>query len=457
MPPHGGGTPARPAARRKGPFHAMAGQSRPTGLKDRFRVGPPRSNPGIGKMSAQPARPANDFRTIGVVGTAHGGSHFFHLMLPPLFPWLRDAFAVSYTDLAIVMTVFFAISALGQAAAGFVVDRVGAARVLAAGLASLSLGALVAALAPGYWALLPAAILLGLGNAVFHPADYAILNHHVTPTRMARAFSVHTVGGTIGWAIAPLLMASSAALVSWRFALVLAALIGLGLTLLVLLNQRRLETPAQQRAADAGDRRQARGDLVGLFLSAPILLCFAYFALQASGFLAVQSFMPIVLHELFATPMVVATGTITAFMLGSAMGTLAGGVMADSSGRFQIIISAGLALSAGCLLFVGYVPMPAAPLFGILAIAGALQGMTTPARDMLVRGATPPGSTGKVFGFVYSGLDLGATLMPLLMGWLLDNGHAGAFFPVVACTTLLTILTVTSIPAKRRPSPAAAE
>ncbi|MEZ5862315.1 MAG: MFS transporter, partial [Geminicoccaceae bacterium] len=317
--------------------------------------------------------------------------------------------------------------------------------------------AVLIAMAPGYWALPPAAILLGLGNSVFHPADYAILNHHITPNRMARAFSVHTVGGTLGWALAPLVMASSAALVSWRFALVLAAVIALLLTLLVLFSRRQLETPKQQRNTDAADRRQQRGALIGLFLSGPILLCFAYFALQASGFLAVQSFMPLALHELFGTPMVIATGTITAFMLGSAMGTLVGGVIADASGRFQLMIAIGLALSACCLLLVGYVPMEPALLFGVLAIAGSLQGTTTPARDMLVRSATPPGSTGKVFGFVYSGLDLGATIMPLVMGWLLDHGHAQAFFPLVAAVTLLTILTATSIPNRRGTAPAAAE
>ncbi len=170
------------------------------------------------------------------------------------------------------------------------------------------------AAAPGYWALLPAAVLLGLGNSVFHPADYAILNHHVTPNRMARAFSVHTVGGTLGWAIAPVIMATSAAFVSWRFALVLAALIGLALTLMVLASRHALETPAQVQAGSAVARRQERGALIGLFLSAPILLCFAFFTLQAASFLAVQSFMPLALHELFGTPMVIATGTITAFM-----------------------------------------------------------------------------------------------------------------------------------------------
>ncbi len=408
-------------------------------------------------MTATPAGLRRDVRIIGVVGAAHGGSHFFQLVLPPLFPWLRDAFGVSYTELALVMTLFFAVSALTQAAAGFLVDRIGAARVLAGGLACLAIGTAAIALAPNYWAMLPAAALLGLGNAVFHPADYAILNHHVSPGRMARAFSVHTVGGTLGWAAAPVLMASSAALVSWRFALVMAALIGLALTLAVLVNRGELETPGQARASDPRHRRAERGAIVQLFLSAPILLCFAFFTLQAAAFIAVQSFMPLTLHELFGTSMVVATGTVTAFMLGSAVGNIAGGVLADVSGRFQAIIAVGFTLSAGCLLVVGYVPMAAAALYGVLAMAGALQGITTPSRDMLVRSAAPPGGTGKVFGFVYSGLDLGGMLMPIPLGWLLDHGHAEAFFPLVAFVTLLMILAATSIPRREPARPAAAE
>ena len=408
--------------------------------------------------SGQPGSLGQDLKIIGVVGTAHGGSHFFQLVLPPLFPWLKDAFGVSYTELALLMTVFFATSGLTQAAAGFLVDRIGAARVLAAGLACMTMGAALIAMAPGYWAMLPAAILFGLGNAVFHPADYAILNHHITPRRMARAFSVHTVGGTLGWALAPLLMATCATLVSWRFALIVAALIGLALTLMVLLSQRNLETPAEARHHDTESRRAARGAVLQLFTSSAILLCFAFFTLQAAAFIAVQSFMPLALHYLYGTAMMVATATVTAFMLGSAMGNIGGGVLADASGRFQLIIATGFSLSALCLLAVGFVELPTAALYGLIAIAGALQGLTTPSRDMLVRSATPPGGTGKVFGFVYSGLDLGSMIMPLPVGWLLDNGHEGVFFPLVASVTLLMILTATSIPGRRPAAqPTAAE
>jgi MFS family permease len=395
-----------------------------------------------------------DLRVIGIVGIAHGGSHFFQLVLPPLFPLLKAAFGVSYTELGLLLTVFYGVSGLCQTPAGFLVDRIGAARVLATGLALLGTGAVLASLAPGYLSLLPAAMLLGLGNSVFHPADYAILGHHVVPARMARAFSVHTVGGTLGWAIAPVLVAAVAAAASWRVALLVSGCIGLGLAALVLAQRDMLETPAHRSPEGQGAGAAMAGHLK-VFTALPILTCFAFFALQATSFVALQSFMPLSLNRLFGVPMMAATATVTAFMIGSAVGTMAGGVLADRSGQHQRIILWGLALAAAVFVVIGRVELPVPLLLAAVALAGALAGTTTPSRDMLVRSAAPPGASGKVFGFVYSGLDLGATLTPALIGSLLDAGRPGAVFGVVPVVMVASILTATSIPTRRREGTAA--
>lgn len=399
------------------------------------------------------AKPEHDLRVIGIVGAAHGGSHFFQLVLPPLFPVLQATFGVSFTELGLLASLLFATSGLCQTPAGFLVDRIGAARVLACGLALLGSGALVASVAPTYLALLPAAVLLGLGNSVFHPADYAILSQHVAPRRMARAFSVHTVGGTFGWAIAPVLVAGIAVLTSWRTALLACAIVGFALAALVFANRATLET-----VGHGSPVRGVASPLAGhlrLFTTAPILVCFAFFALQATSLTALQNFMPVSLHHLFGLDMVAATATVTAFMIGSAGGTLAGGVWADRSGRHQRIIAGGLALAAIVLFVVGHVALPPPVLLAMVALAGALAGLTTPSRDMLVRAAAPAGASGKVFGFVYSGLDLGATLTPTIVGSLLDHGHAGAVFVLAPLAMAASILTATSIPGRRADAAAA--
>jgi MFS family permease len=384
-----------------------------------------------------------DVRVIGLVGAAHCGSHFFQLVLPPLFPLLRESFGVSWTELGLLMTVFFATSGLAQTPAGFLVDRIGAARVLATGLFLLGTGFLLAAFTPSYFALFPLAVVLGLGNTVFHPADYAIMSHHVSAPRMARAFSVHTVGGTLGWAAAPVAMAGIAAVASWRVALLTAGILGLALALLVFLERDRLDTPRHEHAR--GDKQATGESPLRLFTSGPILLCFVFFCLLSTSFITVQSFMPLALNKLHAVPLVIATTTVTAFMLGSALGTLAGGVVADRTGQFQRIIGSGLFLSSLIMLLMAYVALPLPLLLAAVAIAGGLVGFTTPSRDMLVRAAAPPGASGKIFGFVYSGLDLGATLAPAFVGALLDHGLPRGVFLLVAGVTLLTIVTATNV------------
>ena len=403
--------------------------------------------------AAPPLR--QDLKIIAIVGAAHGGSHYFHLVLPPLFPVLKATFGVGYAELGLLLSALFLTSGLCQTPAGFLVDRIGAARVLGAGLACLGTGAVLASMAPGYLALLPAAILIGLGNSVFHPADYAILGHHVAKPRMARAFSIHTVGGTIGWAIAPVLVAGIAAVSSWRVALLFSGCVGLGLAALVLANRELLETPAHRAPAHLAAGAALAGHL-RVFASAPILLCFLFFALQATAFIALQGFMPLSLHQLFGLDMVAATASVTFFMIGSAAGTMAGGVMADRSGRHQRIIVGGLALAALILALIGRVELPTPVLLAAVALAGALAGATTPSRDMLVRAAAPPGASGKVFGFVYSGLDLGATLTPAIVGSLLDAGHPGAVFVLVPAVMALSILTATTLPSGQRRAAGAA-
>lgn len=395
--------------------------------------------------------PAHDLEVITLVGLAHLGSHFFHLVLPPLFPFLRESFGVSWTELGLLQTVFFVASGLAQTPAGFLVDRIGAVRVLAGGLALLGAGALLAAFAPSFALLFPAAALMGLGNSVFHPADYAILGHRVSPNRLARAFSVHTIGGTLGWALAPVVMAAVATGWGWRPALLLASCLALGLSALILARKSGLETPSHRERAASG-AEPGRTTTLAVLTARPVLLCFVFFALQAMGVIALQGFMPLALGKLWGTELVVAATAVTAFMIGSAVGTAVGGVLADRWPNRQAIIAWGLGLAALCVLVPGHVALPLPILWVIAALTGALHGATTPSRDLLVRAAAPPGASGKVFGFVYSGLDLGATIAPAIAGRLLDFGLPQGLFWLAAGVTLLSILAALAVHASPRPT-----
>jgi MFS family permease len=394
-----------------------------------------------------------DARIIGLVSSAHFMSHFFQLALPPLFPLLKTAFGVPYVAFGLVMSVFYVSSGIGQTVSGFLVDRFGARRVLLGGMTLLSAAIALDGLSLSYWMLLPLAVMAGLGNSTFHPADYSIFNTAVTPRRLGRAYSIHGVCGSLGWTASPAVLVGLSGLLGWRGALV--AVGGLGLAVMLALSTQSSaltsERPAAARAA--GRERGLRGDLQLLFV-APVLMTFAYFVLLAASLIGIQTFGVPALIQIYDAPLALATGALTAFLLGSAAGTLAGGFLADLTRRHDLVAGTGMLLGAVIALVVASGATSAAAIPAALALTGFSLGATSPSRDMLVRAATPPGASGKVYGFVYSGLDLGSSVMPLVYGWLLDRSEPRAVFVMSALFMALTIATVFQV--RRHAVPAVA-
>jgi MFS family permease len=398
-----------------------------------------------------PSSLRRDVRVIGLIGVAHFFSHFFQLALPPLFPLLKSVFGVSYLALGVTMSVFYAASGVGQTLSGFLVDRAGALRVLLAGMALLSASITLAGLVPTYWMLLPVALMAGLGNSVFHPADYSILNASVDPRRIGRGYSVHSISGNLGYAVAPTAVVGLAAHFGWR-----SALVGVGLTGLAVVT-----VLATQRGAFGalGPAPRARSGVVGdvrMLLTAPILAAFAYFALVATAVIGVQIFGVTTLIRVYDAPLAQATAALTAFMLGGTGGILAGGLLADRVRRHDLVAALGLSIAASLMMLLASGGVAAGLLPVVLAITGFAHGVTGPARDMLVRAATPPGASGKVFGFAYSGLDLGSCLTPLAFGWLLDHADPRLLFVAVGALMLCTIGTVVQVRRTAQPAPVGA-
>jgi MFS family permease len=392
----------------------------------------------------------SDFRIIALVGAAHMTSHFLQLALPPLFPVLRQAFDVPYVALGLVMTVFYAASGIGQTVSGFLVDRLGARRVLLAGM-TLFAGATAAfGLVPTFWLLLPVALVAGLGNSVFHPADYAIFNASIGSGWLARAYSVHGILGNLGWVLAPVVVVGVAQAAGWRAALVTAGGLGLAATVVVAAQTRPLA--GHHELVGRPSARPLASD-VRVLLSPPIVAAFAYFTLLATALVGIQTFAVSGLVAIYGTPIALATGALTGFYLGNAGGILAGGVLADHTRRHDVVAATGMLGAAVLTLTVGSGALATALLTAVMALAGFAMGMTSPSRDVLVRGATPRGASGKVFGFVYSGLDLGSLVGPPVYGWLLDRGEPRTMFVVIVVLMLVTIPTVVTVRRHAVPAP----
>jgi MFS family permease len=393
-----------------------------------------------------------DARVIGAIGIAHGLSHFYQLSLATLLIVLMPHFGMSFAEVGALGAVFYGVSGLGQTAAGFAVDRFGARPVLAFGLlATSSAFALIAVLASGFWSLVPAVVLAGLGNCVFHPADFAILNASVDSKRLARAFSVHGLGGTLGWApAAPMIYFLSSAL-GWQAAALIAAAVGAVVATAVLSQGGVM---ADHRVARPAGRPAAPFD-ASVLVSAPILICLLYFVFIAITTIGIQQFAVPALRQMFPLSLEAAATALSALLIGSAAGIVLGGWVADRAIRHDTIAAGGLLVAGALTAIIATGAVPTWLVLPLMTLSGFAGGLTGPSRDMIVRGATPPGASGKVFGFVYSGLDIGQMMAPPVFGWLMDHNLPAAIFWGAFVVYLLNALTVLQIRRfVRAPAPA---
>ena len=410
-------------------------------------------------MVSTPVDTQRDGQVIGLVGLAHGTSHFFHLMLPPLFPWLMQDFSLSYTDVGLLTSTFFVISGVGQALAGFAVDRVGAQRVLCFGVAALALSGVVLGLATNYPMLLLSAAVAGVGNSIFHPADFTLLNHRVSQPRLGHAFSVHGVSGNLGWAAAPIFMAGLTHVAGWHVAGFGAAAVGAAVLLLLWLCQGTLADAADgvvTKPAAAVQAEPATGSLTFLS-SVAVWLSFAFFLFTTMAFGILQNYSPAILSHVYGISPVLASGGLTAYLLGSGTGMLTGGFLAHRADRIVAPALAFAALMSGVLASG---QMPALALWPLMAAMGFGVGFAGPGRDLLVRRAATSrfgkSSFGRVYGFVYSGLDAGQALSPLIFGPLLDAGRFRQALVAVALLQLTALITALRVGRQVRTAPAVA-
>ena len=387
----------------------------------------------------------SDATVISLVGFAHGTSHFFHFVLPPLFPWLMRDFGLSFTQVGAAMTVFFVVSGIGQALAGFVVDRVGGLRVLYGGVALLSLGGMCYAFAQNYPMLLAAAAIAGLGNSVFHPADYTLLNRRVSPTRLGHAFSVHGLSGSLGWAAAPVFVLAIAETWGWRAACAGASLVGVLALGFLFANRRTLQDAAGLLASD----NKRRGGSFA-FLGVPVVwMCFAFFFVAVMAFGGLQNFAPAIFRDAYGVTLAFATTALTAYLLASAAGVAAGGFFASHGERQDRLVAWALSAAALCSIILATASVPAWSVVSLMAVMGFGVGFSGPSRDILVRRAATStfgtGAFGRVYGFVYSGIDAGLALAPLVFGPLMDAGKPTQVLWGVATLQLLAIVAALSV------------
>jgi MFS family permease len=384
-----------------------------------------------------------DARIIALVGLAHAASHFGHLLLPLMFPVFMHEFALSFSQVGLLMSTFFVVSGLGQASAGFVVDKVGARPMLFLALGLFVCACLAASMVTSYVALFAVAALAGLANATFHPVDFTILNQRVSAARLGHAFSAHGLTGNLGWAAAPVFIASLSALYNWRVAYLAAAAMYLAILLLMLLQRDKLLTHAATHHPDSPAAHSMA------FMKLPVVWwCFAFFLLSTMTLAVVQSFSVSILKAMHGISFEAATLTLTAYMLCGALGMLVGGFLVNKSRHSDRVVAMSMTAAAILLALCGTGWFGATLTMLVLAATGFAVGVGGPSRDMMIKKATPKGATGRVYGLVYSGLDTGFAISPIVFGALMDRGWYGATLMGASVVLLLSVVAALGVGAR---------
>ena len=396
-------------------------------------------------MDAATVSVRRDVRILGIIGSGHFLSHFYVLCLPPLFPFFKSEFGVSYAALGLLLSIRSIANGTMQVPVGFLVDRVGARAVLTTGITMMAVGIALISFVQSYWALVALVVVIGVGSSTFHPADYSLLNASIAGSKIGRAFSLHTFSGQLGTATAPVIIIFLATLFDWRTALVLVGLVGIAVMAVLATQWNRIQedgaTSKKKKTASSMPSlgpETLRGN-IGILLSKPMLIFLAFYSMTSLASGGLQAFTVVALVSLHDTPLAAASGALTGYLFASALGVLLGGVIADRTTRHDI--QAALAFIAGALimLVVGGVSLHFTVIVFALTLAGLTQGMIRPARDMMVRAAVPKGAIGRAFGFVSAGASVGGALSPVLFGWVIDLGKPEWVFYLLAIIMVLSI------------------
>ena len=385
-------------------------------------------------------------RLVGLVSAAHFVSHYYILILAPLLPFVREAYGVSYTEIGLALAAFNVITAALQTPAGFLVDWLGARIILIIGLLIGACAFTVVGLVDSFWVMVAMFGLAGIGNTVYHPADYALLSQHVPSERIGQAFSVHTFAGMMGSTAAPASLLMMQSLWGWRGAFIGAGLLGVAVAAILMLVREGAPLPAAAPVAKDGADKPADG--WRLLLSTPILMNLFFFVLLAMISGGMFNYSVVALGALYGTPPAIANSALSSLLLLSALGVLAGGVIATRGTRHAFVAALGLAGMAATTLLIAQINFGTAALVAVMTVFGFFYGVIMPSRDMIVRDVTPPGSFGKVFGFITTGFNIGGIVSPLIFGAIMDHGNPQWVFVAVAVAALLSVLTVVTLPRK---------
>ena len=392
----------------------------------------------------------SELRSLTVISIAHWLSHYFILVLPMLFPFLKERLGVGFVELGFAMTVFAVVSGLTQAPLGYVVDRFGARKLLILGVCLGGASFVMLGMNLSYPWLIACMALLGLANSVYHPSDYALLAANIDGKRIGRAFSIHTFSGFFGGAVAPAVVAALVAMVGGAGALIASGALGFLVALLI------IAFPIPEASAATASTSEAEANAgPSSVLTPAIIMLMVFFMLLGLSNSGISTFGVSALMTGYGLLFATANIALTAYLGASAVGVLAGGYLADRTHRHGDVAAACFAANVVIIVLIAMTTPHPAILIAMMTVAGFLGGVIAPSRDMLVRKSAPPGAAGRAFGIVSTGFNMSGIISPLLFGWIMDQSMPRGVFWLAAFFMALTVA-LALVTERKRPGIAAA-
>ena len=185
-------------------------------------------------------------------------------------------------------------------------------------------------------------------------------------------------------------------------------------------------------------------------------MCFAFFFVVTAALAAIQTFSGPALQALYGLPLTVSATVVTGFTLLGALGMVLGGFLSAKVARLELTIGVAMTMSALLMMVVASGAVSGSVAVALCILAGLGSGLAGPSRDMLIRRATPPGATGRVYGVVYGGLDVGQAITPLIFGLLMDHGQFRGVLLGLALVQALLIFSAFQVRSVGRRQPLAA-
>lgn len=384
-------------------------------------------------------------KVINLVSAAHFFSHFFILTLPPLFLTIKEDLNITFTQLGMMVSVYAVGSFVGQYPMGVFADKYGPRWILICGILTVSVAFVLMGLMPVYWVMVGLALMAGLGDSVFHPANFVVLTASVAPERSGRAYAFHAFAGFAGFAAAPIVVDAFRVFWNWHFALISVGCLGVIMTLVLISNKDLLigeekKSHLDQVLAPSGKPAQVMGVLEFIKFPPILILFFFYVAVALAGS-GIQQFSPSALPVMYEADVSAANQVLFVYMVTISIGILAGGYIADKVTRLDMVATVGYLIGIIMICVVALKALPFIFAAAALAIAGFMMGIVMPSRDVLVRAVTPKGNAGKAFGFVNSGFGFAGIIGPLIFGRIMDSGQITWIYYGAAIFMGLTIIT----------------